>query len=341
MKKSPTIVFFGSGPVAAASLTHLLTWCDVECVVTKPRAEGHRGSVPVLELALARNLRTIVPTNKRELSAAVGGESFTSHVGIVIDYGIIIAQDVIDSFPLGIINSHFSILPQWRGADPISFSLLSGQAETGVSLMRITAGLDEGDLLATKTISTYAPDTARQLTNPELTSALIHTSNVLLEDILHSYIDGAIVPVMQDKKSMTTAVACAPNAYDYTSSMRTLPSHSRKLTKQDGVLDPSTKTAVQLEREIRTFIEWPKSRITVGGKDVIVKQACVYESPRIESSDTSLFAHLAVGSTFMHEKRLFLVCLGDTLLELIVLQPSGKPAMNAQGFLAGYSHLLS
>src|SRR5882672_4684555 len=101
-------------------------------------------------------MRSVVPTNvpvvtasnKTELDSLLGQLHFTSRLGVLIDFGVIVSQKAIDHFDLGIINSHFSILPEWRGADPITFSILSGQEETGVSLMLLVRAMDEGPLLA-------------------------------------------------------------------------------------------------------------------------------------------------------------------------------------------------
>ena len=133
------LVFFGSGPVAAASLKKLAKHFVIEAVITKPQPAHHREPFPVLALAEELGLRTLTPNSKQELSDLFSTKPVKSKLGVVIDYGFIINQDVIDSFPHGIVNSHFSLLPEWRGADPISFSILSGQQKTGVSLMVIDA----------------------------------------------------------------------------------------------------------------------------------------------------------------------------------------------------------
>src|SRR5205807_1457352 len=100
---------------------------------------------------------------KEELSEVFKKHEFESILGLVVDYGLIISQDVIDNFGLGIVNSHFSLLPQWRGADPITFAILSGQTETGVSLMLINAKMDEGPLLAQEKLPIGKQATTSQL----------------------------------------------------------------------------------------------------------------------------------------------------------------------------------
>src|SRR5687768_14480973 len=227
MSTLPKIVFFGSGPVASATLAGLLPHFAIEAIITKPRPEGHRGSVPVLEFAEANKLPVFTPRNKAELTELFTTATFTAPVGLVVDYGIIISRSVIDYFKLGIVNSHFSLLPEWRGADPITFSILSGRPETaGVSIMLINEKLDEGELLAHKPFA-LPP----HMTTPDLTDELVALSNHMLIETLPKYIAGSITPYPQPA---------------------TEPTYSRKLTKQDSILDV-TKPADQLEREVRAF----------------------------------------------------------------------------------------
>lgn len=306
-----TLVFFGSGPVAAKSLELLAENFAIEAVVTKPQPPHHKEPFPVLVMAEQLGLRVFTPDGKAALSELIATKPFQSTLGVVIDYGFIINQDVIDSFPLGIVNSHFSLLPQWRGADPITFSILSGQKQTGVSLMLIVAAMDEGPLLAQ---ATY--DMPEGITTPELTNDLIELSNEALKEILPIYMEGDAKPAPQAEVTMAT---------DPT------PSYSRKLTKDDGILDWS-KPAVQLEREVRAYLGWPGSRATIAGKDVVITKAHVLES-KIETQK------LKVGEAFVHEKQLWIVT-ADGILVVDSIKPAGKSEMPATAFLAGYSQNL-
>lgn len=155
-----SVVFFGSGPVAARSLQLLSERFTIEAVVTKPRPVHHRGNFPVIDTAEELKLPMHVVSNRSELSNLISTRPFTSQLGILIDFGILVGVDTIDYFPYGIVNSHFSVLPEWRGADPITFALLSGQPTTGVSLMMIDEGMDTGKILATKVYR--LPRTIRQ-----------------------------------------------------------------------------------------------------------------------------------------------------------------------------------
>ena len=228
-----SLVFFGSGSVAATALRLLALNFEIEAVITKPQPLHHKDLFPVLVAAKELRLKTFTPNSKNELSKLFAGKPVGSKLGVVIDYGFIINQDVIDYFPLGIVNSHFSLLPQWRGADPISFAILSGQPKTGVSLMMIDAGLDTGKLIAYKSLAIRPDDTT-----PSLTDKLVFLSNELLAQFLPGYIDVAIKPTGQPHPDRAT--------------------YSRKLSKQAGPIDWA-KPAVQVDGEIGAYGEWPKS----------------------------------------------------------------------------------
>jgi methionyl-tRNA formyltransferase len=302
-KMSEPILFFGSGPVAARSLELLQEDFVVEAVITKPRPPHHRGETPVLDVCDQLGLAVHTPASKQELNTLVSQTSFSSRLGVVIDYGIIIPKAVIDAHPLGIINSHFSLLPQWRGADPITFAILSGQEQTGVSLMHIDEGMDTGPLLAQ---ATY--DITLRQTTPELTADLIELSHHALKHVLPLYAVGEIVPQPQDQVTVAES---------------TTPTYSRKLTKADGLLD-FTQPALALERQIRAFVEWPKSRTTIAGKDVVITSAEVTKTTKN-----------APGTISVHNKKILIECAEGALV-ISRLKPAGKKEMTSEAFLAGH-----
>lgn len=301
MKKiSEPIVFFGSGPVAAESLRLLAQDFNIEAVITKPRPPHHKGEVPVLSVAEELSLSIKTASTKQELNQLFSSLSVKSRAGVLIDFGIIVSQKVIDYFPLGIVNSHFSILPEWRGADPITFAILSGQKQTGVSLMLLVAAMDEGPLLG---YGEY--ELTDDITTPQLTQGLITLSHNLLQQHLPEYLAGRTELLSQDATGRET-------------------SYSRKLSKQDGALDWS-KPAEQLEREIRAFIEWPKSRASFGPIDATITAAHVENS-----SDTP-------GNRTIIDKRPAVYC-NEKCLVIDRLKPAGKKEMTGEAFLAGYKN---
>jgi methionyl-tRNA formyltransferase len=304
-RKSETLVFFGSGPVAAKALELLVDDFAVEAVVTKPVPPGHRGDFPVLSLAETLGIRTFTTANKKQLLELFAKHPVKSRVGLAIDYGIIIPKEVIDYFPSGILNSHFSLLPKWRGPDPITFAILNGDKETGVSLMLIVEALDEGPLLGQTIYTVLADETATTLTK-----YLIYESHFLLRDLLPKYLAGQIKPYPQRDDIIK-------------------PTYSRKLTKAEGVIDWS-KPAEQLERQIRAYIEWPKSRTNIAGKDVIITAAHVVKSP----IDQLLVNK--IGQPFIRGTKQLAVLCGQDLFVIDRLKPAGKLEMTAEAFLAGH-----
>lgn len=301
---SKTLVFFGSGPVAAASLANLLAHFDIELVVTKSRPSHHKDPAPVEELAKQHDIPLAFANTKAELETVIDTLRPSSNCGVVIDYGVIISQQVIDYFANGIVNSHFSLLPEWRGADPITFSILSGQAHSGVSLMRIDAGLDKGDIIAETQVEITKDDT-----NSTLTEKLIMASDALINTILPDYISSTIVAIPQPADRIAT--------------------YSRKLTKQDGILDVN-KPASMLEREIRAFNEWPKSKYVINDSlTVIITKARVVNKT------------LTPGELYISEENKLLLGTRVDSLDIIELMPLGKQKMSAPAFINGYASRIS
>ena len=288
-----SIVFFGSGPVALRSLELLSENFEIEYVVTKPTTFTEMSSVTSVD-------KTLAVSTKEKLDRLIDSQSFNSKVAVLIDFGIIVSQKAIDSFPLGIVNSHFSLLPELRGADPITFAITEGKDKTGVSLMLLVEAMDEGPLIATGEVRLKSDETT-----PDLTHKLIDLSYSLLAEYLPRYISGQITPTPQD----TT---------------KTQPTYTRKLEKADGIIDWN-ESALQIERNIRGFQGWPNSRTNINGLDCIIVAANV--------SDTT--SDRLVGEFFTEDKKL-LVNTGEGLLDITNIKPAGKKEMTAEAFLAGY-----
>lgn len=296
-KTSKTIVFFGSGPVAAASLKSLSADFDIEAIITKSSTMSEMQELSPDTVVHAAD-------SKHALDAIFKSSTFTSKLGILIDYGVIISKDIINSFSLGIVNSHFSLLPEWRGADPITFSILSGQQQTGVSLMLVDEKMDEGPLLAQSPIA-IEPGT----TTPELTDQLVAVSNNMLKQIIPLYITGETQPAPQEDVTMASSKK---------------PTYSRKLTKQDGILDWN-KPAEELEREVRAFLGWPGSKTILADREVTITDVSVINQDG------------KPGVAIIENKQLIIHC-GQKSLAIHKLKPAGKKEMPIQAFLAGYKN---
>jgi methionyl-tRNA formyltransferase len=298
-----SIVFFGTGPVASASLDFIRSIYNIEAVITKPRVAGYKGDTPVENLASALNLPTYFVTKRSELDELFNNTTFESSLGLVVDFGIIMSKKVIDHFELGIVNSHFSLLPRWRGADPISYTILSGDDKAGVSLMVIDEGLDTGKLITTKSIKTNTNETTGSLTEK-----LISLSNGLLETYLPQYLAGEVVPRNQPHPDRAT--------------------FSHKISKADSIIDWSEPADV-IERKIRAYQPWPQSRTTIGSIDVIITSATA-----IWPIQEAVPGKIEI--VYDEDIKALFIGTHNGSLEIERLKPLGKKEMPIQAFLAGY-----
>lgn len=298
------LIFFGTGPVAAESLDFLVNHFEIEAVITKSRAPGHKGNAPVEDICKQHGLSPLFVTGRHDLDELIMANHFKSQLGIVVDFGVIMSQQVISSFTYGIINSHFSLLPEWRGADPISYSILSGQQKTGVSLMLIEPELDTGKLITQQSIAIDSKETTGSLTKK-----LVQFSNMLLLKYIPLYFAGDIKPHSQPHPDRAT--------------------YSHKLSKADSVINWG-EDAATIERKIRAYQPWPKARTRLGSIDCIITAAEVISTQGAHPASTLQF-----GSPKQDTPYLTIIC-GQDALAITTIQPMGKKEMPIQAFLAGY-----
>ncbi len=220
-----------------------------------------------------------------------------STLAVLAAYGRIIPKRVLDEFPLGIINVHPSLLPAYRGPTPIEQALLDSTPKTGVSIMQLTAGMDEGPIYKQKTLHLTGSES-----KAELTEKLQMLGSELLKEVLPEIANSTLAPRQQPHPDRAT--------------------YSHLITKQDGIIDWN-KPAEQLEREIRAFAGWPSSRTTVADKDVIITAAHV-----VTQSGTP-------GQTQVIDNELA-VFAGTNALSIDHLKPAGKNEMSAAEFIRGY-----
>ncbi len=224
---------------------------------------------------------------------------------IVVGYGRIIPQWMIDLPRLGNLNLHASLLPKYRGAAPIQWAIASGESVTGVTTMRIDAGLDTGDILMQREIPTAAEDTAETL-GPKL--AFIGAN--LMVETLSGLEHGKVRPMPQDHTQATLAPI---------------------LKKEDGRMD-FARSARDLFNRLRGFQPWPGAFTIFKSKTLQVHRA----------QPAQLAVELKPGQITVEGARLFAGCGKDknektgTILELIEIQLEGKRRMTAQEFINGY-----
>jgi methionyl-tRNA formyltransferase len=303
MRQSPTFVFCGTPRFAVPTLEALVqAGLQVRLVVTQPDKPRGRGLAlapsPVKESALALQLTVAQPTsikNNDEFRAQL--TALNPDAIIVVGYGRIIPQWMIDLPRLGNINLHASLLPKYRGAAPIQWAIAQGESVTGVTTMRIDAGLDTGDILLQKEIPVNPRDTAETLA-----PTLATTGADLMIETLRGLQAGSIRPLPQDEAKATLAPI---------------------LKKEDGRID-FRQTAEQICNRLRGFQPWPGAFTIFRGKNLHVWDAVV-------SWRSLLPAELLVEGD-----RLFVGCGEGTALELFEIQLEGKRRMPALDFVHGY-----
>jgi methionyl-tRNA formyltransferase len=271
-----SIVFFGTGQTSLEALQCLSEKYAVELVVTKPPATNSAGKPfknAVHVWADNNSIPVVNPKNKSELAELLNEVSFESQLGIVLDFGMIIPAEVIDMFAMGIINSHFSLLPKYRGSNPIRTAILGGDETSGVTIIRITPGLDDGPIL------TWSEIDIAGFNAIELREELSKINCALLPETVELYLNNQLDPIEQDEQEAT---------------------HTHKTTKADGQID-TDKSPNVLAQEILAYSGWPKSYISINDKEIII----------IEAKISNLSA--PKGEFFVNNKKLYLGCSGGSL----------------------------
>ena len=275
---------------------------DVAAVLTQPdRPKGRGGrpaAPPVKEAALRLGLAVDQPERIRTAEAIEFLRGLAPEAMVVVGYGKIVPQAIIDIPPLGIINVHASLLPKYRGAAPIQWAIANGETRTGVTTMRIDAGLDTGDLLLASETAIGPEETAVEL-GPRL--AVLGAD--LLIETLAGLAAGRITPRKQDDAQASFAPI---------------------LKKEDGRID-WTRPAHEIHDRVRGFQPWPLCRTTLRGKALEVRSARVADGcPGLP------------GSLHPLRGRLLVACGDGAALELLEVQLEGRKRMNAAAFLNGF-----
>ncbi len=303
LTQSFNLVFCGTPRFAVPTLEKLVaSGFVVSLVITQPDRPRGRG----LELAPSpvkvRALELGLPITQPE--RIKNNPEFQSHITslnpdaiIVVGYGRMIPQWMLDLPRYGNINLHASLLPKYRGAAPIQWAIACGESVTGVTTMRIDSGLDTGDILLQKEVQIALEDTAETL-SPRLATV----GAALVVETLRSLQAGKVQPHPQDKAKATFAPI---------------------LKKEDGRID-FHRTAQEIYNRLRGFQPWPGAFTAFRGKNLQVWAAKPVPN-RIEP-----------GELAVHDGRLFVGSGGSTALELIELQPEGKKRMAAKDFVHGY-----
>jgi methionyl-tRNA formyltransferase len=299
--KPLNIIFAGTPDFAATHLKALIeSHHNVIAVFTQPDRPAGRGNKltasPVKQLAVEHDIAVYQPVTLKNEENQKIIEKLNADIMIVVAYGLILPQSVLDMPKLGCLNVHGSLLPRWRGAAPIQRACWAGDQVTGVTIMQMDAGLDTGDMLYKLSCPIEHTDTSASLYEK-----LAQLGPQALLDTLALIGEGRIQPERQDSSQAT---------------------YAEKLSKQEAKLDWSLP-AKQLERCIRAFNPWPVSYFDINGEPIKVWQAAVVEIDTEQPAGTILKA----------DKNGICIATSQNALNITLLQPAGKKPMSAQDLL--------
>ncbi len=285
---------------------------EIVTVVTRPDKPAGRGREvvfsPVKQSALAHDIPVWQPGSFKKAENSDALAEYQAGLYIVAAFGQILPQKVLDQPRHGTLNIHASLLPRYRGADPIAETIVQGDRETGVSIMLLDAGIDTGPVLLSKSM----PLTGEETTGI-LTEQLSELGAQALLETLPLWIAGKIAPQPQDANKAT---------------------HTRMLNKEDGLITWSLPAAA-LARKVRAYQPWPTAFTHWNGKALKIIAA--------HPLSVELDATIQPGTVSVQEEaghKVIAVATGAGLLLVTQLQLEGKKALTAEEFLRGYNQII-
>ncbi|MEO5941203.1 MAG: methionyl-tRNA formyltransferase [Candidatus Limnocylindrales bacterium] len=300
-------VFLGSGRFAQPILGRLAAHAAIELVAVvsaPPRPVGRRQlrtATPVETAARELGLDVLTPVRLRDPAALADILGLEPALIVLADYGQIVPAELLDLVH-GALNLHPSLLPRHRGAVPIPAAILAGDAETGVSLMRMDTGLDTGPLVAVERVSLAGDETA-----PALEARLAIVAAGLLARSIEPWLAGELEPERQPAQGATL---------------------TRPLRRADGRIDPE-RSAILLERQVRAHLPWPGSFVEIDGDRLVVLAADVTAA---EADDEP--------GRFVPDERGLALATRDGRLLLDEVQPAGGRPMTGEAFVRGRPSIL-
>jgi methionyl-tRNA formyltransferase len=296
-------IFFGSPEFAVPCLDALHAVSDVAAVISQPDKPAGRGlsmRPPAVKVrALELGLEVWQPKKVRTPEFAEELRALDADVGVVVAYGRILPRAVLDAPRLGCVNVHASLLPKWRGAAPIQWSIVHGDAETGVTLMQMDEGMDTGPMLAKAAIPIERTDDAASLS-----ARLSELGAELLRRELPRYVAGALTREPQDDSLATMAPL---------------------LEKKHGRID-WTQSASAVHDQIRGMNPWPGAFTSLGDRRIKVHRAM----PSTLDPEGA-----KPGEVTALDPEGILVACGSGTLEIQELQESGRKRVDARAFITG------
>ena len=300
------IVFMGTPDFSLQPLKSLVeAGHDVSLVLTREDKKRNRGELsptPVKELAQELNIPVITPSKMKDEALIERLKSENADFFVVVAYGKILPKEILDIPRLGCINIHASLLPEYRGAAPIQWSIIDGKKKTGITTMLMDEGLDTGDIL-----KQYELPITDDETGGSLFDNLAILGGEAIADTIANF--DSITPTPQGEATTE---------------------YAKMISKQMGEID-FNKSAKEIERLIRGMNPWPSAYTKYEGKVLKIWEAKVSENiselPNINLSEN-------YGKIYSINKDIFIIC-NNSVLKVLSLQLEGKKRMSAKDFLLG------
>lgn len=300
------IVFMGTPDFSLQPLKSLVeAGHDVSLVLTREDKKRNRGELsptPVKELAQELNIPVITPSKMKDEALIERLKSENADFFVVVAYGKILPKEILDIPKLGCINIHASLLPEYRGAAPIQWSIIDGKKKTGITTMLMDEGLDTGDIL-----KQYELPITDDETGGSLFDKLAILGGEAIADTIANF--DSITPTPQGEATTE---------------------YAKMISKQMGEID-FNKSATEIERLIRGMNPWPSAYTKYEGKVLKIWEAKVSENiselPNINLSEN-------YGKIYSINKDIFIIC-NNSVLKVLSLQLEGKKRMSAKDFLLG------
>lgn len=298
------LVFFGTPAFAVPTLERLASSSHavVAAIMQPDRPQGrghHLVEGPVKQFARAHGIPTLQPDRIRTPEFLEAFAALQADLGVVAAYGKLLPDALLKIPPMGLINVHASLLPRYRGAAPIHRAVMAGEAETGVTIMRVVLALDAGPMLATA---------KRRIDPNETSERLEHDLAALGASLLLETVDrlagGSVEEVPQDDSLST---------------------YAPRLTRADSPIE-WTRPALSIHNQVRGLHPWPLASTSLHGRRVIVRRTSLAERA----------ASGAPGTVVEATGDRLIVATGDGAIQVHELQLEGKRAMQARDFLAGH-----
>ncbi|MDD2324806.1 MAG: methionyl-tRNA formyltransferase [Alphaproteobacteria bacterium] len=294
------LVFMGTPDFAVPALKALVAaGHDVVAAYCQPPKPAGRGQTvhktPVHLVAETLGIGVLTPRSLRDQTAQQELAALKPEVIVVAAYGLILPQAVLDIPPMGCLNIHGSLLPRWRGAAPIHRAILAGDVETGITIMKMEAGLDTGPMLLTGKLPITSETTAQLLHD-----AMADLGARLIVEALDCLTQGQLEAVAQPEEGVTYAA---------------------KLTREEGLID-WTQSAAMIERQVRALNPWPSAFFNWNGETIKVLQAELVSGQKGSA-----------GGMLLDER--FTVACGQEAVRLVLVQRAGKKPTDGASFLRG------